>query len=52
MAKLSRAGWNNVIIFAVMGFILIINATNKNVFDRDSDNGLSKNSSWVIMPSS
>ncbi|MGB1199287.1 MAG: hypothetical protein ACPG46_09570 [Thalassotalea sp.] len=32
MIKLSRSGWNNVIIFAVMGFILIINATHENVF--------------------
>ncbi len=30
--KLSRAGWNNVIIFSVMAFILIINATHENVF--------------------
>ncbi|XQW85271.1 hypothetical protein ACOYR1_00655 [Thalassotalea piscium] len=34
MIKLSRSGWNNVIIFAVMGFILLINVTNKNVFSR------------------
>lgn len=32
MLKLSRAGWNNVIIFGVMGFILLINATHENVF--------------------
>ena len=32
MIKLSRSGWNNVIIFTVMGFILLINVTNKNVF--------------------
>ena len=32
MIKLSRSGWNNVIIFAVMGFILIINATHDDVF--------------------
>jgi len=32
MIKLSRAGWNNVIIFAVLGFILLINATQDNVF--------------------
>ncbi|WP_448565832.1 hypothetical protein [Thalassotalea ganghwensis] len=37
MAKLSRAGWNNVIIFGVMGFILIINATNNNVFSTKSE---------------
>jgi len=32
MIRLTRAGWNNVIIFAVMGFILLINATHDNVF--------------------
>ncbi|GHE97124.1 hypothetical protein [Thalassotalea profundi] len=32
MIKLSRSGWNNVIIFSIMGFILLINATHKNVF--------------------
>lgn len=32
MIKFSRSGWNNVIIFAVMGFILLINATHDNVF--------------------
>lgn len=37
MIKLSRAGWNNVIIFGVLGFILLINATHDNVFEsRDS----------------
>ena len=39
MIKLSKTGWNNVIIFAVMGFILLINATNKDVFSqRDKEN--------------
>lgn len=37
MIKFSRAGWNNVIIFAVMGFILLINATHDNVFSVKSD---------------
>ena len=32
MIKLSRSGWNNVIIFSVMGFILLINLTQKNTF--------------------
>ena len=32
MIKFSRAGWNNVIIFAVLGFILLINATQDNIF--------------------
>ena len=35
MIKLSKTGWNNVIIFAVMGFILLINATSKKVFSPD-----------------
>jgi len=30
--KLSRTGWNNVIIFTVMGFILLINFTNNKIF--------------------
>jgi hypothetical protein len=30
--KLSRAGWNNVIIFSVMAFILLINVTNNKMF--------------------
>lgn len=34
MIKFSRAGWNNIIIFAVMGFILLINATHDNVFSK------------------
>lgn len=39
MIKLSKTGWNNVIIFAVMGFILLINATNKDVFSqRENEN--------------
>lgn len=42
MIKLSKTGWNNVIIFAVMGFILLINATHKNVY---SPNGDSKENS-------
>ena len=33
--KLSRTGWNNVIIFSVMAFILIINITNKKLFFND-----------------
>jgi len=33
--KLSRAGWNNVIIFSVMIFILVINVTNKKIFSSD-----------------
>lgn len=37
MVKLSKTGWNNVIIFVVMGFILLINATNKKVFSPDEN---------------
>ncbi|WP_426359050.1 hypothetical protein ACPUVO_02055 [Pseudocolwellia sp. HL-MZ19] len=33
--KLSRVGWNNVIIFSVMAFILLINVTHNKIF---SDN--------------
>lgn len=33
--KLSRTGWNNVIIFSVMIFILVINVTNKNLYSSD-----------------
>ena len=33
--RLSRGGWNNVIIFAVMGFILMINMTNNKLFDEE-----------------
>ncbi len=33
--KLSRTGWNNVIIFVVMTFILVINVTNKKLFSDD-----------------
>jgi len=32
--KLSRTGWNNVIIFAIIGFILLINATNNKLFNK------------------
>ena len=37
MVKLSKTGWNNVIIFAVMGFILVINLTNKKIFSADDN---------------
>lgn len=32
MIKLTRSGWNNVIIFAVMGFIALINITQSDKF--------------------
>lgn len=38
MIKLSRAGWNNVIIFGVLAFILLINATHDDVFSVKSNN--------------
>ncbi len=38
--KLSRAGWNNVIIFSIMAFILMINVTNQKLFsDREPEVG-------------
>jgi len=37
--KLSRTGWNNVIIFSVMAIILLINATNDKLFpNEESEN--------------
>ncbi|OUR78377.1 hypothetical protein A9Q75_13630 [Colwellia psychrerythraea] len=33
--KLSRTGWNNVIIFSVMTIILLINATNDKLFPNE-----------------
>lgn len=35
--KLSRAGWNNVIIFSVMIIILMINTTNNKLFPDESN---------------
>jgi len=35
--KLSRTGWNNVIIFSVMIFILVINVTNKKLYSSDDN---------------
>jgi len=35
--KLSRTGWNNVIIFSVMIFILVINVTNKKLYSTDDN---------------
>jgi len=37
MIKLSKSGWNNVIIFVVMGFILLINVVNKKVYSPETD---------------
>jgi len=36
--KLSRTGWNNVIIFSVMIIILLINATNDKLFPSEENN--------------
>lgn len=51
MLKLSRAGWNNVIIFGVLAFILVINATHDNVFEkrRDSQPALFPNGAVILM---
>lgn len=40
--KLSRTGWNNVIIFSVMAFILIINITNNKLYSDDENPTLSE----------
>lgn len=45
MVKLSRAGWNNVIIFSVMGFILLINA----IYD-DADFKQVRNDAAELLP--
>lgn len=33
MLKFTRSGWNNIIIFSVMAFIVVINLTQKNIFN-------------------
>jgi len=35
MIRLSKTGWNNVIIFSVMAYILLINMTNNSLFTSD-----------------
>jgi len=40
--KLSRTGWNNVIIFSVMIIILMINATNDKLFPSEEDDNKSE----------
>lgn len=38
--KLSRAGWNNVLIFSIMAYILLINTTHNSLFgDDENDSG-------------
>lgn len=44
--KLSKTGWNNVIIFSVMAIILVINATNDKLFPTENDN----NAEQLILP--
>ncbi|WP_448547071.1 hypothetical protein [Thalassotalea fusca] len=36
MIRLSKTGWNNVIIFSVMAYILLINMTNNSLFTGDA----------------
>lgn len=46
--KLSRTGWNNVIIFSVMIIIILINATNNRLFpDDDSSNNTNSEQSLL-----
>ena len=45
--KLSRTGWNNVIIFSVMIIILLINATNDKLFPKE---GKANNAEQLILP--
>jgi hypothetical protein len=45
--KLSRTGWNNVIIFSVMLFILLINTTNNRLFPETDNNA---NAQGSILP--
>ena len=45
--KLSRTGWNNVIIFSVMTIILVINATNDKLFPNEASQN---NAERLILP--
>lgn len=45
--KLSRTGWNNVIIFSVMIIILLINATNDKLFPKEESEN---NAERLILP--
>ncbi|KGJ97470.1 hypothetical protein [Colwellia psychrerythraea] len=45
--KLSKTGWNNVIIFSVMIIILLINATNDKLFPNEEDRN---NAEQLILP--
>lgn len=44
--KLTKTGWNNVIIFSVMAIIILINATNDKLFPKDNSN----NAEQLILP--
>lgn len=46
--KLSRTGWNNVIIFSVMTIILVINATNNKLFPSED---VGNKAERLILPS-
>lgn len=46
--KLSRTGWNNVIIFSVMGIILLLNVTNERLF-KQSDGAYSSSTEVPIL---
>jgi len=48
--KLSRTGWNNVIIFSVMIIILLINATNDKLFPSEENNHDNNNAERLILP--
>ena len=45
--KLSRTGWNNVIIFSVMAIIVLINATNDKLFPNEESKN---NAEQLILP--
>ena len=45
--KLSRTGWNNVIIFSVMIIIILINATNNKLFPSEEN---ASNAEQLILP--
>ena len=45
--KLSKTGWNNVIIFSVMAIIVLINTTNDKLFPKEDNNKAEQ----LILPS-
>ena len=48
LIKLSKTGWNNVIIFVVMGFILLINFTNKKVHSPEINAEISEHNAAIV----